>query len=134
MINTSELMMVNGFTPTMYAVIASTIHALPEITPLNLNTADLQSLLMLSTNSQCQQVADIIQLRAKHGIDNMANVQDLLKKCDIKPSHVTLQSQYFMSVAEVKTGDLQLTNRTLIKRKIDPKGHVKLQVLQSIIN
>ncbi|WP_133127306.1 type II secretion system minor pseudopilin GspK [Legionella nagasakiensis] len=130
----SELRLVHGINASMYQALLPHVIALPETTPININTASLTVLMTLGNGLNRSQANEIIQIRGGEGITNLNALQLLLKKFDIPTDQITLESQYFLSVAYTTSEDLNLINFTILKRNKDKKGKITVSLVYEGMN
>lgn len=130
----SELRMVQGMTRKMYDALQPVITALPEVTPININTASKSLLMTLGNGLSDTDIDILLEARGKKGIKNMDTLRQLLQKLDIPADQVTLDSTYFLSVATVESDDLNLTTYTVIKRSKDQHGRQSIGIISEYLN
>lgn len=130
----SEFRLVRGVTANLYQGIADLISALPEAVPINLNTAPQLVLKGLGNGLNNAQVQQLLKARGEEGIKNMNKISPLLQKLGIRSEHVTLDSQYFMSIAWVTHEDLSLINYTVLKRSRNNQGKITVSLIKESLN
>lgn len=129
MLSASELRLVKDVTASRYRALEAYITALPETTPININTASkivLQSLLIGVPENR---IDEALELRGENGITNQKDLNEFLDKTNIPGQQVTIESQYFMTVASVKIEDHSLVVYSLLKRKLDNNKRVKVSLI-----
>jgi general secretion pathway protein K len=127
----SELRLVLGVTAEIYRTLTPYITALPEITPINLNTAPLPLLRALGDGISEHDAEEILKLRSKKTITNLAELGPLSEKLHIPAQQITLVSQYFLVVVENTLGDHHLTYATLLKRTVNKQGQIHVSILNA---
>ena len=132
--NVSEFRLLEGVDSKLYRSLFAYITALPEVTPVNLNTATKPLLMTLGYGLNEAQVNELLKTRGKKGIVDLKKVNPLLQKLAIRSEQVTIDSQYFMSVADIATADLNLTIYVTIKRSKDNKGNITVSILNESFN
>ncbi|MGQ3889529.1 type II secretion system minor pseudopilin GspK [Legionella sp. CNM-1927-20] len=130
----SELRLVRGVTAEIYQQLSHFITALPTVTPININTAPRKILMSLGNKFSDQQVAEIIDARGKTGILNEKKLNELLKQLNLRRELVTIESEYFLSIANVKTNDLNLINFTILRRSKDREGKLSVSIVAESLN
>jgi general secretion pathway protein K len=130
--NVSEFRLVQGVSPKVYRTLSDYITVLPKPAPINLNTAPKQLLMALGDGLNATQVDELITARGKTGIVNPQKLAPLLKKLNIRDEQVTIESQYFMTIATITTEDLRLINYSIIKRSKDKNGKISVILLSSV--
>ncbi|MCW8443470.1 type II secretion system minor pseudopilin GspK [Fluoribacter gormanii] len=130
----SELRLVKDVSASLYLVLEPLITALPESTPININTAPIQVLKSLSSTTSETQFNELIKARKEHGISDLNKISEILKKLNIANDQISLESNYFLSVASATSDKLNLTVYTLFKRNRDKNGKISVNVLRESIN
>ncbi|KTD06462.1 type II secretory pathway protein LspK [Legionella gratiana] len=130
----SELRLVKEVSAPLYLALEPFISALPESTPININTAPKQVLKSLSNNINNAQLSELLKERKEKGITDLKKIAELLKKLDIANEQITLESSYFLNVASVTSDNINLTVYTLFKRNRDKKGKITVTVLRESLN
>lgn len=129
----SEFRLVRGVTARLYQVMADLICTLPEVTPINLNTAPRKLLQTLGNGLRASQVEQLLEARGE-GFKSMKKVSPLLQKFGIRSENVTIESRYFMSVARVTYEDLSLINYSILKRSKDNQGKITVSLIKESLN
>ncbi|MBA2711126.1 MAG: type II secretion system minor pseudopilin GspK [Tatlockia sp.] len=132
--NHSEFRLLMGVNGNLYQSLKPLIIALPEQTAININTASKPVLMSLGLGLKEEQVKEIIEARGKKGISDLAKLSQLLQKFNIRAEQLTIESQYFLAVANLNSEDLSLTSYTILKRKKDKEGKVKVSIINQSIN
>lgn len=115
----TELRGLPGITPKVFDLLLPNIFVIPEITPLNINSADIPSLMILSSDMTEKIANEIIKMRA---INNFKTPSEFLTlpiitelKSPIENVMVTVKSNYFISNITVHYHDIDLTLISLLK-------------------
>jgi len=132
--NISEFRLVDGVTAEIYQMALPNMTALPNITPININTAPEAVLMCLGNGLDSSQVREILVAREKKGGINLANSILLLKKLNIPNEQVTVESNYFLIVSSTSSGDSHLTVYTVIKRTQSQQGIVTTSIINESLN
>lgn len=132
--NPSEFRLIAGVTPALYNALAPFITALPETTPININTAPPPVLRTLSPGLTEAQAHELVSLRGEEGFQNTEALRPIIEQFHLKAAEFTLESHYFMSVAHVTDGKQGLTVYTIFKRTQDEMKRFKVNVLQVSLN
>lgn len=112
-----ELNLVAGIKQELFEKLFPFITALPEITPININTASVQLLQTLNNQGDNNDaLAQIIHLRKEKGMLSTQDFNDFITNLKIDPNVITMESKYFMSIAKVTKGSRQLTLYSILKR------------------
>lgn len=131
----SEFRLVKEVNAELYNSLEPFITALPEATPVNINTASKEVLSTISVNLTNSDINEIIEARGIEGIKQVKDVVKLLSKLNVRSEGVTINSQYFLSVAEVHLEDSSLKVFTYLKRTQDKKtGNISVSVLRESLN
>lgn len=126
----SELRLVLGITPPLYRALKPYVTALPEVTPINLNTAPLALLRALGDGLSTHDAEAIIKLRLKKPITDMSELGPIIEKMSIPATQITFTSQYFLVVSQNTLGEHQQTHHVLLKRVVDKQGKMVVTMLQ----
>lgn len=131
--STSELRLIQGITAKAYLNLMPYTVALPEPTPLNINTASKEALMSLSNIMDEPRAQQIIEARGQKGFKQMTKINELLQKFNIAQDQITLESKYYLAVARTHSSSQNLTLFFLLKRVQDKKGQVYVFFLRQII-
>lgn len=132
--SSSELRLVKDITAPLYAALEPFITALPESTPININTASKQVLKSLGHGLTNAQLNELLTARGEDGISDIKEIGELLQKLDLTPEQITIESSYFLSVAQAKQDEFSMNVYTLFKRIKDKKGKISVHVMREGIN
>lgn len=132
--STSELRLVQGISAKLYHAMLPNITVLPEMTPININTAPKALLMSLGNGLNEAQVEEIMHARGEKGITTMEKVAELLQKLDLPREQITIESNYYLSVATVSSDDFSLTTYVVIKRSKDNQGHISVGIVRESLN
>lgn len=130
----SELRLVQGVSKDIYDQIASLTTVLPEITPININTAPDSLLMSLGNGLSDTELSELLDARGKDGISNLKDVTEILEKLKIPKEQITIQSSYFMSIATVSLQGFHLKAYTLIKRTVQANKRIAVTVINETLN
>jgi general secretion pathway protein K len=130
MFNISELRLVKGITPALFAKLSPYIIALPRATPININNAEVPVLMSLSP-SLTRDSANAIRNAAKRNpfptTEAFQNF-DVVKNNPFDNAKITVQSSYFLVKTDVTLGQQTLTLYTLLERTTQERK-TKISVL-----
>ena len=132
--NVSEFRLLFGVTAKVYQDLEGFIIALPESTPLNINTATKPLIMSLGDGLSEKKADKLIGARGEKGIRKLQDIEPMLKKFNIRQEQLTLESQYFLAVATTSVDDFTLVNYVIIKRIKDKKGKISLSVMSESLN
>lgn len=132
--SSSELLLVKGIGAELFHTLSPYLSVLPEVVPLNINTAPKLLLRSLGAGLSESQAEEIMQARGEKGITNLEKITELLQKLDLPKEQVTLESSYYLSVATTSSEDLTLTTYTLLKRSKDKQGHIVVGIIRESLN
>ncbi|RUR08281.1 type II secretion system minor pseudopilin GspK [Legionella sp. km772] len=127
--STSEFRLLKDIGAQQNELIQPYITALPEVTPININTARKEILKSLGDGLNENQVENLIKARGNKGFRDTKKLNPLLQKLNIPGEQVTIESKYFLSRATAKTEDLNLVVYLLLKREKNEKGKVSVSIL-----
>ncbi|RUQ95137.1 type II secretion system minor pseudopilin GspK [Legionella septentrionalis] len=129
----SEFRLLQGVDAAIYQTLLPYVTALPEVTPINVNTAAKPVLRILGNGLNDTQVNTFIEARQQKTLDNK-NLIALLQRFDIPREQITLESQYFLSVAITKAEGLTFINYTVIRRSKDKNGNLIVSIINESLN
>ncbi|STX29019.1 general secretion pathway protein K [Legionella beliardensis] len=130
----TEFRLVRGINAVIYRQLENFITALPAVTPININTASRQLLMSLGDKLNEQQINDIMTARGKDGIMTDKKLNALLKKLNLRKEIITIESEYFLSIAKIKSSDLTLVNFSILKRSKDKEGKMSVSLVKESLN
>lgn len=112
MTSLSELQLVNGVTPAVYAQLAPYVTALPAATPINVNTASGPVLQSLDPNGAINGET-VVQSRGAQGFTSVAAA---FPGINVPTTLATVSSNYFLVTATVRIGTTDVTLYSLLYR------------------
>ena len=118
----------------LYQALVPFITALPEVTPININTAPKILLSTLGNGLNKSQVNELWQKRKEQYIQNITEIEPLLQKLNVLNSSLTTESQYFLCIASASTPELEIKVYSVLKRGKDKQGKLTIQLLNESIN
>jgi len=130
----TEFRLVKGVDSKTYQLLSNAITALPETTPINFNTAQKALLSSLADRTNESQIAELLAARDQGGLDKLDKIAPILQKLNIRNEVLTLESQYFMSIAYVSSDDLSMVEYCIFKRSKDKKGKISLTMISESVN
>lgn len=130
----SEFRLVKDVSASTYIRLEPFITALPESTLVNINTAPKQVLMSLGNGISEDHANELIKARGESGFKDLKEVGELLKKLDVPNDQITIESQYFLSVASAKNSDFNLVVYALIKRSRDKQGKLTVSIIRESSN
>ncbi|MGH8321961.1 MAG: type II secretion system minor pseudopilin GspK [Gammaproteobacteria bacterium] len=142
MTSISELLLVNGVTPQVYATLLPYVCALPlrapgsapdsamTATAININTAPAPVIMSLNTGISADIAAAAIQTRTQQPFQSVAQLSQLLGGIQVDrgitaPSPPN--SSYFRLIVQVKIGSTQITLYSLLYRNPDNGATVAIR-------
>lgn len=129
----SELRMVRGITPALYAKLAPYVTALPEKTLININAAPIPVIMSLSATITLETAKAIDAIRRKTpfpSLDVLANLP-IVKNNPIAQNSLTVTSSYFIVRTTVTMGTQRITLYTLLMRLLKNKQPIVIILWQS---
>jgi general secretion pathway protein K len=130
MVDPGELLLVKGVTPELYAALKPYITALPSVTPINVLSADVPVLALLSPDMSLDTAHSIRDLMMKSPPPTMEAflALDIIKNHKVQVDHAALTSTYFLVETEVGIGRQHIMLYTLLQRATN-NGKADLQVI-----
>lgn len=132
--SSSELRLVKDIDAATFLAFEPFITVLPETTPINLNTAPKQLIMSLGNGISEVQANELIMARGEDGIKDIKDINELLKKLDLPNEQITIESQYFLNVANASSEDFNIVVYTLLKRSKDNQGKLSVSIIRESIN
>ncbi|MBL7481004.1 type II secretion system minor pseudopilin GspK [Legionella bononiensis] len=130
----SEFRLVKDVTAPLFLALEPYITVLPETTPININTAPKKLLMSLGNGLSDAQSNELIMARGETGIEDLKDIDELIKKIDLPSEQITIESKYFLSVAFAKSDEFKLVIYTLMQRDKDKKGTITVSIIRESIN
>ena len=130
----SEFRMVAGVTAKIYQSVVSLITALPTQTAINLNTASKKVLMALGDGLSEQQVEELLQMRQEKGLLMPSDIEIMIKKFNIPAKQISVESDYYLSVATATSTDLTIKHYTVLHRTKDRQGRLSVSILSETLN
>jgi len=121
----SELRLIEGFDPPLVEALSPFLQALPERTPINVNTAPAAILMTLSEDLSAADAEQIVEARGDQGFADIEAFRALPMIKRIKPpiGDIAVESHYFLLTAEVDLEAARLRLDSVLHR--DEKGRVQ---------
>jgi general secretion pathway protein K len=122
----SELLLVNGFTPEIYAALAPYVATLPARTPVNVNTASAPLLMALSEGISESDATQLIDERGDKGYQTVEDflAHPLLKERRQGIANVAVSTSYFMIHANARFERSKVELYSLVARGADARVSV----------
>ncbi|WP_133140160.1 type II secretion system minor pseudopilin GspK [Legionella genomosp. 1] len=134
MTSVTELRLIKGVDANTYQALEPYTISLPEITTINLNTASRPVLAALGNSLDPGQVDQIIEARGQKGFSDLKKITKLLRKFNIRAELITLESEFFLSIANVSSEDLNMVSYTIFKRQKTKDGKLTINLISESIN
>jgi general secretion pathway protein K len=118
MVSVSEWRLVKGVTPAIYILVSPYLTALPETTPLNVNTAPALVFSSLNPSFTTEALHSIDVKRVQTPFvtpEDFLNL-DVVKNNPVTASQITVESSYFLVKTSVKVGHQETVLYTLLLR------------------
>ncbi|MGA9851561.1 MAG: type II secretion system minor pseudopilin GspK [Gammaproteobacteria bacterium] len=128
MTSISELLLVNGVTPQVYAALLPYVCALPlqapgsppgsamTATAININTAPAPVIMTLNQGISADSAAAAVQARLQHPFQSANDLAQMLQITTAAGLPTSLTSNYFLLTAQVQIGSTQITLYSLLYR------------------
>jgi len=113
-VSITTLRLVRGVTPRVYARLAPYVSALPESTPVNINTAPAPVLAAVVPDLDIGKARQLVKLRGKAGFGSMGRFQSLVHRKIEFP--LSLKSQFFLLHVTTTIGSTRLSLYSVIFR------------------
>ncbi len=130
----SELRIIPHVSPILYQTLLPFITTLPEVTPININTASNALLMSLGNGLNERELNELLQARGTKGFKNINALNGLLEKLNIPMDQITLESTYYLAVSTTSSEDLNLTHYSVLKRIKNKQGDRFIQIISDSLN
>jgi general secretion pathway protein K len=122
----SELLLVNGFTPEIYAALAPYVAALPARTPININTASAPVLMALTEGITESDATQLIDERGEKGYQTVEDflAHPLLKERRQNIASIAVSTSYFMIHANARFERSKVDLHSLVSRSAEARVNV----------
>lgn len=134
LISPSEMRLIRGVNANLYQKLLPLICTLPEVTPINLNTAPKKILSLLGSGLNEAKLNEFIEERGETGWSDFKKMKALLEKFDLPRNQITLESQYFLSIGKTVKDGQSLTNYALLKRTKLRKKRVRIRLIREMLS
>lgn len=115
MTSASELQLINGITPQVYARLSPYVTTLPTQTPVNVNTASAAVLQSLDPNGGING-DEVVQRRGTQGFAAVTGANGAFPTINVAPGAADVKSNYFLLTAGVDIGTTHVTLYSLLYR------------------
>jgi len=120
-----DLLAVPGYTPQMIEQLRDVVIILPELTPINVNTAPAEVLAAVTMMSLSEASALTLSNPRKKFVD-FANFKNNINGNVIEGVELDVKSRYFLTVIRVRLDRAALDAVALVNRKTDPQRTTSL--------
>ncbi len=120
-----DLLAVPGYTPQMIEQLRDVVIILPELTPINVNTAPAEVLAAVTMMSLSEASALTLSNPRKKFVDKL-NFQNNINAALIEGVELDVKSRYFLTVIRVRLDRAALDAVALVNRKTDPQRTTSL--------
>lgn len=126
----SELRLVAGYDePEVIEKLRPFIVALPEATPININTASAEVLSTVAKDLALSDGEKLVEARGEEGFETVDSFlkHDVLGGLEVKQSLLSVQSHWFLMISEANIGQGRARLASLIQRTPDASRVVRRQ-------
>ncbi len=119
LVDISELRLIKGYEPDVIDKLRPFIAVLPEVTPLNVNTASAEVLSTVAENMSLADGESLIQARGEDGFQSVVKFtqqKELSGKQQLTTAQLSVESQWFLMVGEANIGQSRARLASLIQR------------------
>ncbi|MBF0284142.1 MAG: type II secretion system minor pseudopilin GspK [Magnetococcales bacterium] len=119
-VSVTELRQVKGIDERIYRKLAPFVAALPEVTPINVNTAPLEVIMALSPEMTRGAAEEVVLARGRDGFQDLVEFTTLpaLERFQILPQGLTLLSNHFLGLVRVRMGRTLFVSRVYLQRGV----------------
>lgn len=130
----SELRLMKDISAPLYLKLEPFLTALPETTPININTASRAVIMSLGNGISANKINDFLSARAENSIRSRKDFNKFLDVLNLPREQVTIESRYFLTVAYAQNEEHKLTVYTLFKRNKNNKGKLSVEMVRESMN
>jgi len=119
LVDISELRLIKGYEPEVIQKLRPFIAALPEVTPLNVNTASAEVLITVAENMSLSDGKSLVETRGEDGfetVDKFTGEKELSGKQQLTTGQLSVESSWFLMVSEATIGQSRARLASLIQR------------------
>ena len=131
LVSVTELRLLKNITAQLYMILKDNIVLLPEFTTININTAPIQVLRLLTDKISEQQLHAVLQIRKQQNMGNQIQLLNYLVSQGINKQYIALESQYFMCVSELVRNGLRRNYTYVFKRMRDKHGVIHTSLIMA---
>ncbi len=118
--DTNELSSLTGISPTLLQRLKPTLVALPENTPINVNSANAEVLRAVFQGMTSSQANAFISGRLETPLKSVAEVRNLLTRIGVnqsgETSFIDVKSSFFIARSEVRFGEALYVGQSILRR------------------
>jgi len=129
--NISELILVKDMNFKIYQKLYPFLTALPEKTKININTAPPTLIKTMGNGLNAGQVAEIIELRKQNPFLDLIKMS---KRYSISTKQIGTESHYYLIKVTAKFEQMELTNYSIVKRKMNKKKKIQVNFISETLN
>jgi len=126
----SEWRLVAGIHESFYQAMLPYVTVLPEITPINLNTASVPVLMSLGLGLTPKEAKKLVAMRNKKKILQLEDVQPLIEKLYLSVDQMTFESNFFLCEAIATSGKRRMMVQTVLQRYLDKNKQRHIRVIR----
>jgi len=129
LVDISELRLVKGYEPKVIEKLRPFVVALPEATPINVNTASAEVLSTVAEDLGLSDGEALVEARGEKGFESVDSFlkEDALAGKKVNPASLGVQSNWFLMVSEANIGQGRARLASLIQRTPDATRVVRRQ-------
>ena len=119
LVDISELRLIKGYEPEVIQKLRPFIAVLPEVTPLNVNTASAEVLITIAENMSLSDGQSLVETRGEDGFETVAKFteqKELSGKQKMTTAQLSVESNWFLMVSEATIGQSRARLASLIQR------------------
>ena len=126
MLSPSELLLLKDLDKEIYEKLRPHITTLPEVTPININTASVEMLMSLADDISSADIEGIIKKRDDNAYESVEAflAEDIFAGKNISEEGLSVNSDHFLLVAQADIGHLRQTLTSIFVR--DEEGRIQV--------
>jgi len=128
MLSPSELLLLKDMDKEIYEKLRPHINTLPEATPINVNTATPEMLMSLADDISTADIEGLLKKREDKAYQSVEAflAEDIFAGKNVSEEGLSVNSDYFLLVAQADIGHLQQTLNSIFVR--DDEGRIQILV------
>jgi len=136
MVSLSELALIPNIKSDDLEKLIPYLTVLPPKTKININTSSEDLLMAMASQgpNTVKYMEELIDARGEKGIDNLSDIRNILRQLSIEEDDVTTESEYFLSIGQIKKDTLTRTLYSVLQRVKKKNGTYTVHLIHETWN